>query len=315
MARYFFMNLLLWLMLTACTPLATTPAPIPSTTLPPSATSTATLTASETLPPTATATPTPTPSRTATATPTFTPTPQASPDAGASTRRVRVPILMYHYVEPWPANADLMRQGLTVQPDDFSAQMAYLAENGYTAISLYAVLEALTVGKTLPPKPVALTFDDGYQTLADYAFPVLEPLGFTGTVFVITEFADRELAAYLTWPQLRALYTRGWAIEPHTKTHAILAGASRDKQIYEMLGSIQSIEAHIGARPRFFCYPTGKYDALTLQLARELELWGAVTTRPGRQHQFSDRFVWTRVRVDGRGSLQDFINALEGDLR
>lgn len=222
---------------------------------------------------------------------------------------------MYHYVEPWPAKADLIRQGLTVQPDDFSAQMAYLAENGYTAISLYAVLEAITVGKTLPPKPVVLTFDDGYQTLADYAVPVMEPLGFGGTVFVITEFADRELAAYLTWPQLQNLHAQGWQIEPHTKTHAELSGLNRDKQIYEILGSIQSIEANIGVRPRFLCYPAGRYDALTLQLVRELDLWGAVTTRRGRQHQFSDRFTWMRVRVDGRGSLQDFINALEGDLR
>lgn len=308
--------LLLCLVLTACSPLAT-PLPTVAPTLPPSVINTATPVPSPTFTPTATAsaTPTFTPSPTATATLTQTPTPQATPDASAKTRRVRVPILMYHYVEPWPTNADLIRKGLTVKPDDFAAQMGYLAKNGYVVVSLYAVLEALTVGKALPPKPVVLTFDDGYRDLINYAAPVMEPLGFTGTVFVITEMADRELPAYLTWPQLQTLHTRGWQIEPHTKTHAQLEGANRDKQIYEILGSIQSIEANIGVRVRFLCYPAGKYDALTLQLVRELNLWGAVTTRPGRQHQFSDRFIWTRVRVDGRGSLQDFINALEGDLR
>ncbi|MBL8046977.1 MAG: polysaccharide deacetylase family protein, partial [Anaerolineales bacterium] len=294
-----------------------TPLPTLAPTLPPPVINTATPlpTATLTNTPTATATPTLTPSPTATATATQTPTPQATPDINAATRRVRVPILMYHYVEPWPATADLIRQGLTVKPDDFAAQMDFLAENGYTTISLYAVLEALTVGKTLPPKPVVLTFDDGYRGLINYATPAMERLGFTGTVFVITELADRELPAYLTWPQLQALHAQGWNIEPHTKTHAQLLGANRDKQIYEILGSIQSVEANIGVRPQFLCYPAGKYDALTLQLVRELNLWGAVTTRAGRQHQFSDRFTWTRVRVDGRGSLQDFINALEGDLR
>lgn len=308
--------LLLCLFLTACTPLAT-PLPTVAPTLPPPVINTATLVPSPTFTPTATAsaTPTLTPSPTATVTLTQTPTPQATPDASAKTRRVRVPILMYHYVEPWPANADLIRKGLTVKPDDFAAQMGYLAKNGYTPIGLYAVLEALTVGKALPPKPVVLTFDDGYRDLINYAAPVMEPLGLTGTVFVITEMADRELPAYLTWPQLQTLHARGWQIEPHTKTHTQLEGANRDKQIYEILGSMQSVEANIGVRPRFLCYPAGKYDALTLQLVRELDLWGAVTTRPGRQHQFSDRFTWTRVRVDGRGSLQDFINALEGDLR
>lgn len=308
--------LLLCLVLVACSPLAT-PLPTVAPTLPPAVINTSTLVPSPTFTVTATAsaTPTLTPSPTATATLTQTPTPQATPDANAATRRVRVPILMYHYVEPWPANADLIRKGLTVKPDDFAAQMGYLAKNGYVVVSLYAVLEALTVGKALPPKPVVLTFDDGYRDLINYAAPVMEPLGFTGTVFVITEMADRELPAYLTWPQLQTLHTRGWQIEPHTKTHALLEGADRDKQIYEILGSMQSIEANIGVRVRFLCYPAGKYDALTLQLVRELNLWGAVTTRPGRQHQFSDRFMWTRVRVDGRGSFQDFVNALEGDLR
>ncbi|MCS6910644.1 MAG: polysaccharide deacetylase family protein, partial [Anaerolineales bacterium] len=145
--------------------------------------------------------------------------------------------------------------------------------------------------------------------------PAMQRHAFTGTVFVITEFADRELPQYLTWPQLRELAARGWRIEPHGKTHTPLAGADRDKQIYEMLGSIESIEAHIGARPRFFCYPSGKFDELTLQLAQELHLWGAVTTRGGRQHRYADRFAWARVRVDGRGTLADFVNALEGDLK
>ncbi|MBL8045093.1 MAG: polysaccharide deacetylase family protein [Anaerolineales bacterium] len=306
--------LLLLLVLTACAPQAT-PLPTLAPTLPPPIISTATPLPTATFTATATATPTLTPSPTATATATHTPTPQATPDANAAGRRVRVPILMYHYVEPWPANADLIRKGLTVQPADFAAQMQYLAEQGYTAISLYAVLEALAAGKALPAKPMVLTFDDGYRELINYAAPVMEPLGFEGTVFVITELADRELPAYLTWPQLQKLHAQGWQIEPHTKTHAQLLGANRDKQLYEILGSIQSIEANIGVRPRFLCYPAGKYDALTLQLVRELNLWGAVTTRPGRQHQFSDRFTWTRVRVDGRGALQDFINALEGDLR
>ncbi len=267
---------------------------------------------------TATATFTMTPTHTPSPSPTPTPTPappRPTPDAEAANRRVRLPILMYHYVEPLPAGADDLRRGLTVTPEDFTAQVRYLADNGYTTVSLYDLADALASGRPLPGKAVVLTFDDGYRSLLDYALPAMTSLGFTGTVFVITEFADRELPQYLTWAQLRELAARGWRIEPHGKTHAPLAGADRDRQVYEMLGAIESIEAHLGVRPRFFCYPSGRFDELTLQLAQEMHLWGGVTTRGGRQHRYADRFVWARVRVDGRGTLADFVNALEGDLR
>lgn len=305
------------LALAACVPLAT-PAglaaeaaatgltPSPTQTASPSPTATATAT------PTATATTTVTPSPSATPTATPTETPRATPDAEAAKRQVSVPILMYHYVEPWPADANELRRGLTVAPEAFAAQMQYLADHGYRAISLYTLIEALALGAPLPERAVVLTFDDGYRSLMDYAAPLMHPHGFTGTVFAITEFMDRGFPQYLTWDQARALYALGWDIEPHTKTHEALAGRSRDKQLYEILGSVETIEANLGARPRFLCYPSGQYDAVSLQLASEIGLWAAVTTRPGRGHTYADRYTWTRVRVDGRGTLADFVNAIEG---
>ncbi len=307
------------LALAACVPLA---APTQSAAVTPfipatgqTASATPTQTASPSPTASATATPTATLTLTLTPTATATETPRATPDAQAAARRVRVPILMYHYVEPWPADANELRRGLTVQPEAFAAQMQYLADQGYRVLSLYELLAALAQGTPLPERAVVLTFDDGYRSLMDYAAPRLEPYGFTGTVFVITEFMDRGFPQYLTWDQARALAALGWDIEPHTKTHEALAGRSRDKQLYEILGAVETIQANLGVRPRFLCFPSGKYDAVTVQLAREIDLWGAVTTQPGRAHTYTDRYTWTRVRVDGRGSQQDFINALEGDLK
>ncbi len=269
-------------------------------------------------PPLPTATPAPSatlamlePSATA-APPSATPPRLPTPDAQAATRRLRLPILMYHYVEPWPADADQIRQGLTVTPADFEAQMAYLHDHGYVTVSLYELLEALALGTPLPDNAVVLTFDDGYRTLLDYVVPVLQPYGYTGTVFVITQFMDEERPAYLTWPQAEALYAQGWKIEPHTKTHDDLKGRGRDFQLYQMLGSVQTVEAHIGVMPRFLAYPAGSYDDLSVALVDEMHLWGAVTTVSGRVHYFQDRFTLARVRVSGTGVLQDFLNGLEG---
>jgi len=217
---------------------------------------------------------------------------------------------MYHYVEPWPAKANVIRKSLTVRPDDFAAQMAYLHEHGYVTVSLYDLVYALALGTALPPQAVVVTFDDGYASLTQTAVPVMEQYGYTGTIFVITDFMDRGLEAYLTWPEAEALYARGWKIEPHTKTHEELAGRDRAFQLYQMLGSMQTVAAHIGAPPRFMSYPSGKYDDVTLKLMRELNLWGGVTVQAGRIHTLESLYTLTRIRVDGQAPLQDFIVGL-----
>ncbi len=245
--------------------------------------------------------------------PTATPGPiyQPTPDAQVGRRDAVLPILTYHYVEPWPAEASPLRQGLTVKPEEFAAQMAYLAEHGYTTISLYDLVDALATGRALPDRAVILTFDDGYTGLFDYAVPVMQGFNQTGTVFVITEFVDQARPEYLSWPELRFMSSLGWSVEPHTKTHLGLEGMSYQRQLYEMLGSIETVEANIGARPRFFNYPSGSYDQTTLDLAPQLGLWGGVTTRGGWYHRYDDRYTMTRLRVTGNTDLIHFIEMVE----
>jgi peptidoglycan/xylan/chitin deacetylase (PgdA/CDA1 family) len=300
-------------------PLITVPAPTAAAsevpTLAPSASPTPTdvpaALPTATVPPTASPTMTPAPTATAMLLPTATPLPWPTPDALAGQRAVRLPILMYHYVEPWPADADDVRKGLTVQPDDFSRQMAYLHDHGYVTVSLYDLVYALALGWPLPEHAVVLTFDDGYRSLFDYAVPTMQGYGYTGTVFVITQLMDEGFPQFLTWPQAEALYALGWKIEPHTKTHETLAGRDRDFQLYQMLGSVQTVEAHIGTRPRFFNYPSGRYDELTLQLAREINLWGGVTVGVGRVHSLATVYTLSRVRVSGTGTMADFVSGVE----
>ena len=282
--------------------------PTRTATVEPSATATATFTATHTPEPSATPTHTPTPVPTATLIPS--PTTGPTPDAEALFRQVRVPVLMYHYIEPWPVAPDEIRQGLTVRPEDFAAQMAYLHAQGYETVSLYDLVDALAIGKPLPAKPVVLTFDDGYRSLMDFAVPVLEQYGYTGTVFVVTQLMDEEFPQYLTWAQAEGLYAAGWMIEPHSKTHDQLAGRGRDFQLYQMLGSIQTVEAHIGRTPRFFCYPSGEFDELSIEIAKELHLWGAATVNFGRVHSLSTMHTLPRVRIAGTGTLAEFVAAL-----
>lgn len=265
--------------------------------------------------PTATATDLPTAVPTTvvpTATNTAVPTPTGTPPAplptpvGVYSWTLKVPILMYHYISTPPENADKYRLDLSVTPAEFERQMTYLAENGYETVSLYDLSLAISAKRDLPEKPVIITLDDGYVDNYENALPILQKHGLRATFFVVTQFVDEGRVGYLTWDMVKEMSAAGMSIEPHSKTHPDLSGAERDFVIYEMLGSQQTIAAHIGSTPRFFCYPGGRYDQQTMDIAAELDLWGAVTTADGQWHGFDNRYEWSRVRMRNSTTLPEF---------
>ncbi len=275
----------------------------------PSVTVTAPASPAPTVPP-PTGAPVPTP----TALPTSTPAPvtlqqpieRPAPDVNAHQRVLTVPILMYHYISVPPAGADKYRVDLSVSPDMFDQQLAYLAENGFSTVSLYALLEHLSTGASLPPRPVVLTFDDGYRDNYENAFPLLKKYGFTGVFFVVSDFINNGRPEYLTWDMAREMAEAGMSIESHSRTHPDLRGRSFQFLVWEILGPIEAITHHTGQRPRFFCYPAGKYDRDVIVVLESVETWAAVTTNPGRRQTLDTAMTWPRMRVHGGGSLRDF---------
>ena len=98
------------------------------------------------------------------------------PDAENS---VNLPVLMYHHLDENAAN------DMTVTPDTFREQMETLTDAGFTAVTLDDLLAYVNDGENLPEKPVLITFDDGYRSVYEYAYPVLSELGMHGTVFCV----------------------------------------------------------------------------------------------------------------------------------
>ncbi len=228
---------------------------------------------------------------------------QAHLEQGSTLRRLRVPILMYHYVSELPSNADEIRRGLTVTPAIFKAHMQYLHDQGYTTISLYGLYDALTKGTVLPPKSIVLTFDDGYEDAYTNAFTVLKQFGFIGTFFVITSRPDANDPNYMSWSQIKEMSNAGMSMEPHTKDHLDLRQRDHDFLIYQMKGSIESLAAYTGRTPHMFDYPVGHYDAATLQVAKELGVWIGVSTANGDLQTTSARLHLPRLRISGNMSV------------
>jgi len=218
---------------------------------------------------------------------------------------------MYHYVSPLPPNSDNIREGLTVSPQTFRSHVEYLASEGYTSISLYEINTALETGSQLPSKPIILTFDDSYTDHYTYVFPILQEFNFTGTFFVITDYTDVQNPNHMTWEQIQEMSNAGMSMESHTKTHSTLVERSYDFLVWEIIGSIESLESHIGDRPDIFSYPVGRYDSTTLDMLDTTSIIRAVTTEYGVYHTMHNALLSPRLRVSGGMGVAGLRNLLE----
>ncbi len=214
---------------------------------------------------------------------------------------------MYHYISVPPEDADEYRTNLSVSPDNFRVQMQYLANNGHTPIDFYTLSRAITHYEPLPAKPLILTFDDGYSDNYTNAYPILQEFGFVATFFIPTEFIDNGRSNHMTWTMIEEMAAAGQRFEPHSRTHSDLRERENDTLIGAILGPQETLAAHIGYTPRYFSYPSGRYDDNVLAMLQHLDFWGAVTTTAGHEPSFENRFIWPRLRIRNNTPLPEFI--------
>jgi peptidoglycan/xylan/chitin deacetylase (PgdA/CDA1 family) len=181
----------------------------------------------------------------------------------------RLPVLIYHHVGP-------ARPGtypeLTVSPAKFERQMSWLARHGYACIRPSDWLAWCREGKTLPSKPVLLTFDDSYADLADHAFPILRRYGFGAAVFVVTSqiggtnIWDQEMGSgvhrLMSSKQIGAWAEQGIEFGAHSRTHSDLTKLRACSLEKEIRDSRDDLERILGCRVLSFAYPYGYYSEL-----------------------------------------------------
>ncbi|MFN8539887.1 MAG: polysaccharide deacetylase family protein [Thermomicrobiales bacterium] len=231
-------------------------------------------------------------------------TPTATPPPATYTPRgtTVIPILMYHYVRTVTDPSDTVGINLSVTPEKFAAQMQYLADNGYTTLTMAEVYAILAGAQPLPPKPVALTFDDGYRDFYTAAWPVLKKHNFKATSYIITSVIGWE--QYMTWAMLQELDATGQVeIGSHTRTHPDLRGMTKEKRWDEIIGSKAILEEGLGHPVVSFCYPAGYYNADALADVKRAGYQTAVTTAYGIKQNVQGAFEMPRVRVNGPDSL------------
>ena len=217
---------------------------------------------------------------------------------------VRVPILMYHYIRVNPDPRDRLGFNLSVTPTDFAQQMDWLAEHAYHPVDFDDLRGYLLGNQSLPARPVILTFDDGYRDMYTTALPILRAHQFKGVSYVVSGFLNSP--RYITVDMLLEMDAGGIQIGAHTVSHADLTKANAGNLQREVFGSKAELESLLGHPVVDFCYPAGKFSDAVVRVVQGAGFESATTTEPGVSHSAGDRFVWTRVRVNGGESLQQF---------
>jgi len=183
------------------------------------------------------------------------------------------PVLCYHRIGG-PLELGVTRVGRSV----FARQMTALARAGWKTWTLeqYASRRRADVPTC---KVFLLTFDDGYASLADDAYPILADLGFTATTFLITDYVGRtntwdmrytwDRLPHLRWPDIEAWQARGFDFASHGATHRRLTWLDDATLVSELERSRDTLISRLGpGAGRAVAYPFGAADPRVLRHAQ-----------------------------------------------
>lgn len=244
-----------------------------------------------------------------------------------------VPVLMHHHVSPSPGM-------ITVTPEIFEDQLAWLARDGWRSLSV-AEFSAFLAGEPVPERSVLITFDDGYLDNWVYAHPLLQRYGMRAVLFQVTGWthdgpvrpclgaagdlpetpSHRECEARIEagrsdeviarWSELRAMMEAGtFEIHSHTHTHTRwdkqqdLSPAQRRERLTEdLLLSRAAMTQHLGAATTHLCWPQGYFDADYVEVAQACGFDHLYTTHAfGRNLPHGDPLHVYRFAISNRSS-------------
>jgi peptidoglycan/xylan/chitin deacetylase (PgdA/CDA1 family) len=183
-------------------------------------------------------------------------------------------------------------------------------------VSLGDLHEFLLLKRQLPRRAVVLTFDDGYRSFLQYAYPLLNELGFTATLFVYTDYVGAGRNA-LGWEDLARLNGEGFDVEGHTKSHGDLRrqpGESEGDHERRLRGELESsqrlFQQRLGRPARFLAYPYGAADETVLAHARESGFTGGLTVYREGNTSFVPLLRIRRSQIYSDMTLEDFVKNL-----
>ena len=176
----------------------------------------------------------------------------------------KIPILTYHSI-------DNSGSVISISPEKFRSQMYHLRDKNFNVISLEDIVTALDKKIPLPPRSIAITFDDGFKNFYEIAYPILKKCGFTVTVFLVPRHCGKNnkwqgqpkgipILELLDWEQVREMADNGMDFGAHTMNHTDLLNLSLEQAREEIVNSKLIIEKYLDKSVQFFAYPFGRFN-------------------------------------------------------
>lgn len=202
-----------------------------------------------------------------------------------------VPVMMYHSID----YKDKLTK-LSVSPQGFEKQIAFLHKHNYNIVGLDKIILYLERREKVPPRTVAITFDDGYYNNYQYAYPVLKKYNIPATIFVITGNIGKP--GFLGWKELKEMSDSGIiTIGSHSKNHLWLPDVGEKVLERELVDSKAILEQKLGKEVKFFCYPVGAHDGKVEAAVKKAGYAAAVATNPGRFKPSDDIYAIKRIKI------------------
>ena len=213
-----------------------------------------------------------------------------------------VPILLYHRVGHLDGS---FMDRYTVSPARFAAQMETLHRQNWHVISLRDLVQH--VDRVTRDRRVVITFDDGFSSNREFAWPILTQYAFPAATFVVTgmigtvnSWDGPERAHYplLSAEELRSTSADMQWVYPHSTTHADLTLlADPDELRRELKESKALVDSTVRGPATVFAYPRGSWNWDVINTARELGYIGACTCLEGLNTRKTHPFLLRRVEV------------------
>lgn len=237
-----------------------------------------------------------------------------------------IPILTYHHILKATENHKFRHTSTTTSLTAFTEQMNYLKEAGYETLSLNQVAGYLNKSINLPGRAVALTFDDGLQSVYRYAYPLLKENGQRATLFVISsriksktsKWAPNSLQ-FMSWQSLRSSRDV-FDIQSHShflhrldnnkkpiifsrQSHTIILDLQRSQRVLSLLNPHQYA----------FAYPFGGYNQRAINAVKASGMTLAVTTQQGKVRLGDPPFALKRLYALSTDPIEKFARMVGND--
>ncbi|HVO32732.1 MAG TPA: polysaccharide deacetylase family protein [Elusimicrobiota bacterium] len=220
-----------------------------------------------------------------------------------------LPILTYHRILRHPGDRIVDPHRIAVSREQFDRHCAWFRRIGLRTIPLAEYVSILRSGRPLPPRRLAITFDDGYEDVGTYGMPILAKYGFTATLFAVpgdlggTNQWDDSSAPLMNADQLRAWQRAGHEIGAHSMHHAHLTRLSGEQAFNEMSDSKKALEDALGKPVPLLAYPYGETNNMVGRLAQEAGFEAAFATDHAPRDHAANPYWLRRAVVFPRNSI------------